>query len=75
MNLFTKLLDKINVTYFESLEVAVAKVDILISKNQALQMLCLKHHVYKFSWIRNLQTTWKFDPHKIKNIPYSTNCY
>ena len=25
------------------------QVDILISKNQALQMLCLKHHVYKTS--------------------------
>ena len=25
------------------------KFDILISKNQALQMLCLKHHVYKTS--------------------------
>ena len=27
--------------------------NILISKNQALQMLCLKHHVFKTSWIRN----------------------
>ena len=25
------------------------RVDILISKNQTLQMLCLKHHVYKTS--------------------------
>ena len=25
------------------------QVDILISKNQALQILCLKHHVYKTS--------------------------
>ena len=27
------------------------QVDILISKNQVLQILCLKHHVYKTSYI------------------------
>ena len=30
------------------------QVDILISKNQALQILYLKHHAYKSLWIRNL---------------------
>ena len=29
------------------------QVDILISKNQVLQILYLKHHVYILSWIRN----------------------
>ena len=31
----------------------VKQVDILISKNQVLQMLYLKHHVYKTSEINN----------------------
>ena len=30
------------------------QVDILVSKNQALQILYLKHHVYKLSQVRNL---------------------
>ena len=36
---------------------------LIISKIQVLQMLCLKHHVYKLhklSWIRNQQNTQKF---------------
>ena len=41
------------------------QVDILISKNQALQILYLKHCVYKTTqlelpWIRNLQNPQKF---------------
>ena len=41
------------------------QVDILISKNQALQILYLKNCVYKTTqlelpWIRNLQNPWKF---------------
>ena len=37
------------------------QVDILIFKNQALQILYLKHCVYKLPWIRNLQNPQKFD--------------
>ena len=51
------------------------QVDIFISKNPALQMLCLKHHVYKTSQIimeNKLTNTRKLDPHKINN---NTNCY
>ena len=32
---------------------------ILISKNQALQILYLKHHAYKSLWIRNLMKSTK----------------
>ena len=43
----------------------------LISKNQALTILYLKHHVYKklhkLSWIRNLTKSQKFDTHEINN--------
>ena len=39
--------------------------DILISKNQALQILCLKHHVYKASLIIDINPR-KFNPVKIK---------
>ena len=49
------------------IKVTVKQVDILISKNQALQILYLKKCVYKkhkFSWIRNLQNPRKFDLHK-----------
>ena len=35
------------------------QVGILISKSQALQILYLKHHVYKTSWIRNLTKSMK----------------
>ena len=54
---------------------AFLQVDILISKNQALQMLCLKHyqrHAYKSSWIRNLMISTKIWSHKI--IIISNNC-
>ena len=41
------------------------QVDILISKNQALKILYLKHCVYnetnKLPWIRNLRNARKFD--------------
>ena len=45
-----------------------------MSKNQVLQILQLnikdiKHH--KLSWIRNLQNSQKFDPHK-NTQPYNT---
>ena len=45
------------------------QVDILISKNQALQKLYLKHHVYKLSWISNLTKSTKFDSHKKQTYP------
>ena len=51
------------------------QVDILISNNQAVQILYLKHQVYiklhKLSWIRNLRNPQKFDFHKnYTTIPY-----
>ena len=51
------------------------QVDILISKNQALQILYLKHCVYKTTllelpWIRNLRNARKF---MINN--HSIQCY
>ena len=49
-----------NTTYWEH-------VDILISKNQTLQILYLKHRVYnlyKLSWIRNLRNPQKFSLHE-----------
>ena len=46
------------------------QVDILISKNQALQIY-LKNHVYKASLITMDRNLRKFDPHEIKQ-PYHT---
>ena len=42
------------VPYLPEDDFPIEQVDILISKNQVLQVLYLKHHVYKISWIRNL---------------------
>ena len=57
------------------------QVDILISINQALQILHLKHHdnVYKTSYFimdKKLTKSMKnLIPMKWINISYSTNCY
>ena len=45
------------------------QVDTLTSKNQALQILYLKHHAYKVSYTTMDRNPQKFDPHKIKQ-PY-----
>ena len=58
-----------NLNYSEHINFhELRQVDILISKNQALQILYLKHHVYiisKLSWIRNYRNPQKFDSHEM----------
>ena len=40
--------------YLKKKESIKEQGDILISKNQALQVLYLKYYLHKLSWIRNL---------------------
>ena len=52
------------------------QVDILASKNQALQILYPKHHVYKTSKIIMDKNFTKFlIPTKLTTIPYNTKSY
>ena len=57
----------------------VKQVDILISKNQALQVLYFKHHVYKTSLItmdKKLNEIHKNSiPTKLTTLPYYTIQY
>ena len=54
------------------------QVDIPISKNQALQIIYLKHHVYEtsLSRIRNLMKSTNISTaQKLKILPYIANLY
>ena len=53
----------------------ITQVDILISKNQALQILYLKHCVYKTTevelpWIRNLRNPQTFILNNAYSVKY-----